>query len=96
MKRGVTKFEFSKILLVLDYFILIVLFICAFIFPAVDIVTIIVAWIAQLGISSAAYYWKAKNENRAKVPFKVIESLPEEMREQIDLTQIITSIIQSD
>lgn len=90
------KVEFSKKLLVVDYLILIVLFICAFIFPAVDIVTIIVAWITQLGISSAAYYWKAKNENRAKVPLKVIESLPAEMREQIDLTQIITSIIQSD
>ena len=90
------KVEFSKKLLIVDYLILIVLFICAFVFPAVDIVTIIVAWVAQLGISSAAYYWKAKNENRAKVPLKVIESLPAEMREQIDLTQIITSIIQSD
>lgn len=90
------KVEFSKKLLIADYLILIVLFICAVVFPAVDIVTIIVAWVAQLGISSAAYYWKAKNENRAKVPLKVIESLPTEMREQIDLTQVITSIIQSD
>lgn len=90
------KAEFSKKLLIVDYLILVVLFICQFIFPAVDWVTIIVAWIAQLGISSAAYYWKAKNENRAKVPLKVIESLPAEMREQIDLTQVITSIIQSD
>lgn len=90
------KVEFSKKLLIVDYLILIVLFICAVVFPSVDIVSIIVAWIAQLGISSAAYYWKAKNENRAKVPLKVIESLPAEMREQIDLTQIITSIIQSD
>lgn len=90
------KTEFSKKLLIVDYLILVVLFVCAFIFPNVDIVTIIVAWVAQLGISSAAYYWKAKNENRAKVPLKVIESLPPEMREQIDLTQVITSIIQSD
>lgn len=90
------KVEFSKKLLIVDYLILIVLFICAFIFPAVDVVSIIVAWVAQVGISSAAYYWKAKNENRAKVPLKVIESLPAEIREQIDLTQIITSIIQSD
>ena len=90
------KVEFSKKLLIVDYLILVVLFICAVVFPSVDIVSIIVAWIAQLGISSAAYYWKAKNENRAKVPLKVIESLPAEMREQIDLTQIITSIIQSD
>lgn len=90
------KTEFSKKLLIVDYLILVVLFLCTIIFPTVDIVTIIVAWIAQLGISSAAYYWKAKNENRSKVPLKVIESLPEEMRNQIDLTQVITSIIQSD
>ena len=90
------KCEFSKKLLIVDYLVLIVLFLCTILFPAVDIVSIIVAWIAQLGISSAAYYWKAKNENRSKVPLKVIESLPPEMRDQIDLTQIITSIIQSD
>lgn len=90
------KTEFSKKLLVVDYLILIVLFVCMIFFPAVDFVSIIVAWTAQLGISSAAYYWKAKNENRAKVPLKVIESLPDDMRNQIDLTQVITSIIQSD
>lgn len=90
------KCEFSKRLLIVDYLVLIVLFVCTIIFPAVDFVTVIVAWIAQLGISSAAYYWKAKNENRSKVPLKVVESLPPEMREQIDLTQVITSIIQSD
>lgn len=90
------KMEFSKKLLIVDYLILVVLFVCAVIFQAVDFSTIICAWIAQLGISSAAYYWKAKNDNRTKVPFKVIESLPEEMRNQIDLTQVITSIIQSE
>lgn len=90
------KTEFSKKLLIVDYLLMIALFACAVIFPNVDFTTIIVAWVAQLGISSAAYYWKAKNENRAKVPLKVIESLPEEIRKEIDLTQVITSIIQSD
>lgn len=90
------KCEFSKKLLIVDYLLLIVLFICTIIFPAVDFTTIIVAWIAQLGISSTAYYWKAKSDNRTKVPLKVIESLPEDMRNQIDLTQVVTSIIQSD
>lgn len=90
------KIEFSKKLLIVDYTIMLVLFVCAIIFQEVDFVSIICAWIVQLGISSAAYYWKAKNDNRTKVPFKVIESLPENMREQIDLTQVITSIIQSE
>ena len=90
------KLEFSKKLLIVDYLILGVLFVCAVIFQEVDFTTIICAWIAQLGISSAAYYWKAKNDNRVKVPIKVIESLPENVRDQIDLTQVITSIIQSE
>lgn len=90
------KIEFSKKLLIVDYLILVVLFVCAVIFKEVDFSMIICSWIAQLGISSAAYYWKAKSDNRTKVPFKVIESLPEDMRNQIDLTQVITSIIQSE
>ena len=90
------KLEFSKKLLIVDYLILGVLFVCAVIFQEVDFTTVICAWIAQLGISSAAYYWKAKNDNRVKVPIKVIESLPQEVRDQVDLTQVITSIIQSE
>ena len=90
------KTEFSKKLLLMDYILLIVLFICAIIFKEVDFATIIVAWIAQLGVSSAAYYWKAKNDNRVKIPIKVIETLPPEIRESVDMTQIITSIIQSE
>lgn len=90
------KLEFSKKLLIVDYLILIVLFVCSILFTDTDFVAIIVAWIAQLGISSGAYYWKAKCENRTKVPFKVIESLPADVQERIDLTQVITSIIQSE
>lgn len=90
------KLEFSKKLLIADYAILAVLVVCAAIFQSVDFSTIIVAWIAQIGISSAAYYWKAKNDNRTKVPVKVIESLPQEVRDQLDLTQVITAIIQSE
>ena len=89
-----SKMEFSKKLLILDYLILMVLFLCTIFFPGVDFITLDVAWIAQVGISSMAYYWKAKTENRIKVPFKVMESLPEDMRDKIDLTQIITTIIQ--
>ena len=88
--------EFSKKLLLLDYLIFGGLFIGSMIFQSVDIVAITVAWVAQLGISSGAYYWKAKNENKYKVPIKVIRSLPKEMRDQLDLTAIITSIIQSE
>lgn len=88
--------EFSKILLLIDYLLMVVIFILAIVFPDVDFTTIACAWVAQIGISSGAYYWKTKSDNRTKVPFKVIENLPEDMRKEIDLTQIITSIITSE
>lgn len=88
--------EFSKILLLVDYLILPVLIICAALFPEIDFATIICAWIGQLAVSSGAYYWKAKNENRIKIPIKVIKSLPKDLRDSVDLTAIITSIIQSE
>lgn len=88
--------EFSKKLLMADYTILFCLIIASIVLSdRCDLSTVVVAWIAQLGISSAAYYWKAKAENRTKIPFKVIEELPEEMREHLDLTEIIISIISS-
>lgn len=90
------KTEFGKILLIVDYSILLVLLLCTIFFPAVDLVTIDVAWIAQVGISSGMYYWKAKNENRVKIPFKVIQSLSDDMKEGLDLSQIIVAIIQSE
>jgi len=59
-------------------------------------VTIDVAWMAQIAVSSGFYYWKAKSENRTKVPIKVIQSLPEEVRSELDMTQVIISIIQTE
>lgn len=90
------KMEFSKKLLCADYVVAVALIVCTVLFPEVDFISLDVAWIAQLGISTGAYYWKAKAENRTKVPLNVVKSLPKDMREKVDLTQIITSIIQHD
>lgn len=90
------KKEFSKKLLIADYSIFLVILAAMVVFPNTDFTSIALAWIAQLAISSTAYYWKAKNENRTKVPINVVSSLPADIREQLDLTQIITSIIQSE
>ena len=95
MKKETTKIEFSKKLLIVDYLIMIALFVCAVVFPEVDFTTMIVAWVANVGISTGAYYWKTRSDNRVKVPLKVIESLPASMRKELDLTQIVVSIIQS-
>lgn len=90
------KKEFSKKLLYVEYVVFAILLICMIIFPELDFVSIILAWIGVMGVSQAAYYWKAKNENRTKVPINVISSLPDDVREQIDLTAVMVAIIQSE
>lgn len=90
------NWEFGKKLLAIDYIVFIMLVVCMVIFKDIDFVSIICAYIGQLTIATGAYYWKAKCENRIKVPMKVVESLPNDIREQVDLTTIITAIIQSD
>lgn len=87
--------EFSKKLLIADYVILIAL-ILLFLIPSIDksnLAIVLCAWIAQVGISSAAYYWKAKSENLIKLPIILLADLPEDMRERADPTQIITSVL---
>lgn len=91
------KSEFSKKLIVLDYLILLLMLFLAIIFAGViDLIPAVIAWTAQVSISTGFYFWKAKNENRVKVPLKVLESLKPSMRKEIDLTQIITSIIEKE
>jgi len=87
--------EFSKKLLICDYIIFLLLVLCHLIWGnRVDLTAVIVAWAAQLGISSGFYYWKAKSENRTKIPIKVISSLPPEIRKEVNLTELIQSVIQ--
>lgn len=84
--------EFSKKLLICDYIIFLLLVLCHLIWG--NLTEIIVAWAVQLGISSGFYYWKAKSENRTKIPIKVISSLPPEIRKEVNLTELIQSVIQ--
>lgn len=91
------RIEFSKILLVLDYFILLILIITTISFAEViDLTSFDIAWVAQLGVSTGFYYWKAKNENRIKIPFRVLRTLKPSMRNELDLTHIITTIIEKE
>ena len=89
------KLEFSKKLLIVDYILFILLCISAVIFTTVDFTIVITAWIAQIGVSSTAYYSKAKSENKTKIPMKIMETLPKAIRQELDLTTIITTILQS-
>ena len=87
--------EFSKKLLIADYVILALLLI-AFFVPGIDtlnLAIIIAAWIAQIAISSGAYYWKSKSENLVKLPIGMLKDIPADMRERADPNQIIASVL---
>lgn len=89
------KVCFSKMLLIADYVILLLL-IAGFFAPNIDTLNwaiIVCAWIAQVAISTGAYYWKAKAENLVKLPLLLLAQLPEDMREKSDPNQIIASVL---
>lgn len=90
------KLCFSKKLLITDYVILGLLFFAFLIVPGIDTMNwaiIVVAWIAQVAVSTGAYYWKAKAENLVKLPIIMLNDIPEDMRNKTDPNQIIASVL---
>ena len=53
------------------------------------------AWIVQLGVSSGAYYILIKSEHKMELPMELINDLPKDIKEQVDMTQIITAVLSS-
>lgn len=51
------------------------------------------AWIVQLGVSSGAYYVLIKSEHKIELPIQLLNDLPQDVKEQVDITQIITSVL---
>lgn len=88
--------EFSKLLMMADYAVMLLLVLLTIACQTVDLTGVCIAWVAQLGVSTGAYYWKTRSDNRVKVPMNVLKSLPKSMREDLDMTEIITSIIRSE
>ena len=89
------KLCFSKKLLIADYTILL-LMLAMFLVPGFDTLNwaiIAVAWIAQVAISTGAYYQKAKSENLVKLPLLLLAELPDDMRQRADPNQIIASVL---
>lgn len=86
-------FTFSKRMIILDYLFMVILIILSCF--KYDLVSLAIAWTAQLAISTGFYYWKAKNENRIKIPMDIVKSL-ENANCELDLTQIITTLIEKD
>jgi len=50
-------------------------------------------WIIQLGVSSGAYYILIKSEHKIELPIQLLNDLPQDIKEQVDITQIITSVL---
>ena len=52
-------------------------------------------WIAQLGVSSTAYYVLVKSERKVQLPMILINELPQDIKDSVDMTQIITTVLTS-
>lgn len=50
-------------------------------------------WIVQLGVSSGAYYVLIKSEHKMELPIQLLNELPQDVKERVDMTQIITSVL---
>ena len=50
-------------------------------------------WIIQLGVSSTAYYVLIKSEHKMELPMQLLNDLPQDIKEQVDMTQIITTVL---
>ena len=50
-------------------------------------------WGTQLGASSLAYYRMSRSDHKIQLPVKLIEELPEEIKESVDMTQVITTVL---
>lgn len=52
-------------------------------------------WIVQLGVSSGAYYMMAKSEHKIELPMALVNDLPQDIKDSVDMTQIITTVLSS-
>lgn len=59
-----------------------------------DIFGVLLAtWVAQLGVSSTAYYSLTKSERKIQMPMILLEDLPQDIKDNVDMTQIITTVL---
>lgn len=53
------------------------------------------AWTAQLAISSYAFYSMTKSEHKIELPIKLLENLPEDIKDRIEVTEIVSTVLTS-
>ena len=51
------------------------------------------SWIMQLGISSGAYYMMSKSDHKVQLPMKLINDIPDDIKQQLDMNQIVTTVL---
>ena len=51
------------------------------------------AWIGQLAISSYAYYSLVKRERKIEMPMKMLETIPNDIKERLDMTSIFETVL---
>lgn len=51
------------------------------------------AWITQLGLSSGAYYLMSRSDHKIQLPMQMLNTMPDDIKSQIDMTQIITTVL---
>lgn len=51
------------------------------------------AWTAQLAISSYAYYSLVKRERKIEMPMKLLETIPDDIKDRLDMTSIFETVL---
>lgn len=51
------------------------------------------SWILQLGVSSGAYYMMSKSDHKVQLPMAMLNTMPDEIKEQLDMTQVVTTLL---
>ena len=50
-------------------------------------------WTAQLAISSYAYYSLVKRERKIEMPMKMLETVPDDIKDRLDMTSIFETVL---
>lgn len=50
-------------------------------------------WVVQLGVSSGAYYVLVKSEHKVQLPMQLVNDLPQDIKDRVDMNQIIITVL---
>lgn len=50
-------------------------------------------WTAQLAISSYAFYSLVKRERKIEMPMRMLETIPDDIKSQLDMTSIFETVL---